>query len=116
MEIGNVVQVKDCGEGLLLKKVSRDEWLVLLAENNKSAMTYKELPRYFVMMGMKRVKQRHFPCPYSSFASLYLRCGSYRCFKRRFLVVPEMFMKKKKDNVGSFWWKHDTGGLYHAGW
>lgn len=116
MEIGNVVQVKDCGEGLLLKKVSRDEWLVLLAKNNKSAMTYKELPRYFVMMGMKRVKRRHFPCPYSSFALMYLCCGSYRDFKRRFLVVPEMFMKKKKGDVGGFWWKHDAGGLYHAGW
>lgn len=106
MEIGNVVQVKDCGEGLLLKKVSRDEWLVLLAKNNKSAMTYKELPRYFVMMGMKRVKRRHFPRPYCSFALLY--CGFCRGFKRRFLVVPEMFMKKKKGNVGSFWWKHDA--------
>ena len=106
MEIGNVVQEKDCGEGLLLKKVSRDEWLVLLAKNNKSAMTYKELPRYFVMMGMKRVKRRHFPRPYCSFALLY--CGFCRDFKRRFLVVPEMFMKKKKGNVGSFWWKHDA--------
>lgn len=106
MEIGNVVQVKDCGEGLLLKKVSRDEWLVLLAKNNKSAMTYKELPRYFVMMGMKRVKRRHFPRPYCSFALLY--CGFCRDFKRRFLVVHEMFMKKKKGNVGSFWWKHDA--------
>lgn len=114
MEIGNVVQIKDCGDGLLLKKVSRDEWLVLLAENCKSAMTYKELPRYFVMMGMKRVKQRHFPCPYSSFALSY--CGRYRDFKRRFLVVPEMFMKKKKGDVGSFWWKHDAGGLWHTGW
>lgn len=114
MEIGNVVQVKDYGEGLLLKKVSRDEWLVLLAKNNKSAMTYKELPRCFVMMGMKRVKQRHFPFPYSSFTLLYF--GLYRDFKRRFLVVPEMFMKKKKGDVGSFWWKHDAGGLWHAGW
>lgn len=115
MEIDNVVQIKDCGDGLLLKKVSRDEWLVLLAENCKSAMTYKELPRYFVMMGMKRVKQRHFPYPYSSFVLSYfgLFC---RGFKRRFLVVPEMFMKKKKGDVGSFWWKHDAGGIWHVGW
>ena len=105
MEIGNVVQIKDCGDGLLLKKVSRDEWLVLLAENCKFAMTYKELPRYFVMMGMKRVKQRHFPYPYRSFSLSY--CGCYRDIKRRFLIVPEMFMKKKEGNVGSFWWKHD---------
>ena len=91
MEIGNVVQIRDCGDGLLLKKVSRDEWLVLLAENCK-----------------------HFPCPYSSFALSYF--GFYRDFKRRFLVVPEMFMKKKKGDVGSFWWKHDAGGLWHAGW